>query len=327
MKVINLILAAGVCLPAMAQTGRIDGGGQNARTFGLYWETRLEPPTPVLPDGFSTKTVKNNSTTFGLQRVMLDRSRRSYFGYQVTVEPLPDSNTFRVTFGPLSMTPEVSRIIQTENSGMWAAWSGWIPDARAASSFPPAQTVRAGDVIALDLLTHGETGQKIVDYVTIQEPQLGTGTFNPDPLRDFSYVAGSPRDFTVDEAPLRIKAPRLRINGKLDETSTRYNLEVAGAAIWFYTANRGRFILSLAPNRALGFRKAGEVRGSSLTFTIGADTFTIESASRIATGEWPYNLYVLPDPTWRPTYANANQSAFNMGAADRAEWLVRGGTR
>jgi hypothetical protein len=81
--------------------------------------------------------------------------------------------------------------------------------------------------------------------------------------------------------------------------------------------------LSLVPRPELGFRKAGEVRGSSLSFVIGKDTFTLSTGGRIAPGQAAYSLYVLHDPDFRLTYPNADNSAFVMGAADRPEVLIR----
>jgi hypothetical protein len=42
----------------------------------------------------------------------------------------------------------------------------------------------------------------------------------------------------------------------------------------------------------------------------------------IAPVDAPFNLYVLQEQGWRPNYPNADAS-FLMGAADRAEMLVR----
>jgi hypothetical protein len=124
---------------------------------------------------------------------------------------------------------------------------------------------------------------------------------------------------------LRLVSPRLTINGELDESSLLTNDTVASAFVWFYAGGRGRFILSLLPNAELGFRKAGEVRGSSLRFTVGKDTFTLNAAGQIAPGRAPFNLYLLHDPTWRPNYPHANLSVFVMDGADRADLLVKPG--
>ena len=137
-------------------------------------------------------------------------------------------------------------------------------------------------MLALNLLTNGATGQKIVDYVTVQEPTLRFDGFRQIPDREFAFASGSPRDFRLDDAELRIASPRLTVNGKLDESSASRYDTVAGAVVWLYVANRGRYFLSLMPHPDLGFRKAGEVRGSSLGFTIGKDTFTLSAAGRIA---------------------------------------------
>ena len=57
-------------------------------------------------------------------------------------------------------------------------------------------------------------------------------------------------------------------------------------------------------------------------FTLGGDTFTLLTADQVAPGQAPFNLYVLHDPTWKPTYSNANVDAFIVDGADRAEYVV-----
>jgi hypothetical protein len=185
--------------------------------------------------------------------------------------------------------------------------------------------VKPLDVIAVDLLVNHQSSQRIVDYIVIQGPSQtwSFDRFNAPLRREFAYTPGTPRDFSVEDASLKLTEPRVSVNGKVDDATTRSVGEISGATVWFYLPNRGRYILSLAPHPELGFRKAGEVRGTSLNFTFGTDKFTLNSARTIAPGDAPFNLYVLQDPAWRPTYANADMSAFQMGAADRAELLVR----
>ena len=311
MRPISVFAAIGLCIPGFSQSGRIQNGAAfNKDKVGFAYETRLEPPIPsITGDKFGGGVHVDE----GIHRFLADNSRHVFLGYDIAIERLAEETTYRVTIRPLSIGAD--KLHYFSDPANWTILQ--------LAGYPAPQTVHSGDVIALDLMTNSETGQKIVDYLTIQEPRRGLGTFNPDPPRQFSYVPGTPHDFAIDDAALRLTAPRLTINGKLDESSGRHNGEVAGAAVWIYVPNRGRFILSLAPNQALGFRKAGEVRGSTLTFTAGSDTFTIDSASGIAPGETPFNLYVLQDRAWKPTYAFADLSAFTIGAADRAEWLVK----
>jgi len=113
------------------------------------------------------------------------------------------------------------------------------------------------------------------------------------------FAPGTPRDFTVDDATLHLREPRIFINGRLDESSARMLGDETGSVVWIYVANRGRFLLSVVPNARFGFRRAGEIRGSSLRFTVGADTYSVSTAGRIAPGDAAFNLYVLHQPTWR----------------------------
>ena len=82
-----------------AQSSRVDGGSVSRGTFGFYWETHLEPPVPVLSDGFGTAAEADASGA--IDRILLDSvAPHWYFGYDVTVEPLAVTNTYRLTFGP-----------------------------------------------------------------------------------------------------------------------------------------------------------------------------------------------------------------------------------
>ena len=103
-SVVGVVTLIGFCVPAGAQSVRIDGGVVSRNTFGFYWETRLEPPTPGLGDAFSTTTGDGPGA---IHRLMIDRSRRVYFGYDVVVEPLPEASSYRVSFQQLVTTPEL----------------------------------------------------------------------------------------------------------------------------------------------------------------------------------------------------------------------------
>ena len=182
--------------------------------------------------------------------------------------------------------------------------------------------MRSGEALELNLLTNEGWGQTLTEYVTVQEPTRGEGFALLRAPREFAFATGTPRDFRPEDVALQLREPRVSINGQLDESSLKAIGTLSGAVVWIYVPNRGRFLLSLIPHPNLGFRRAGEVRGSSLRFTAGSDTFTIASGGRVAPGQSAFNLYVLHQPTWRPTYANANLDAFTIGSADRAEYLV-----
>ena len=303
---------------ALAQSSRIDGGtvSHSLNKFGFYWETRLDPPTPPLADIFSTAIVDGPEL---IHRILLDPSQQIYVGYDVVVKALPEPNRYQVTFRSLTMTPKISQQVLGGDASRYRYRSmptpGWGP--------PTPQEIRGGEVLEMNLLMNPTTRQRVTDYVTVQEASGRSSGFNRYPDRDFTFTPGPSRDFRVEEALLTIQAPRLSINGKLDASSTSRFDEVSGGVVWIYAGGRGRFILSLVPHPELGFRKAGEVRGSSLSFLLGSDTFTLSAGRSIAPGQAPFNLYVLHQPEWKPSYPNADVGAFNMGSADSAQSLLR----
>ena len=302
--------------PCFAQTTtRIDGGAVSQPKFGFYWEMHLSPGTPPLAESFSTETTDEPGV---IHRLLLDRAGRVYVGYDVVVTVLPEPNTYRVAFARLTMTSGMRQRFLGPDSSSWKQLprSEWGP--------PMPQEIHGGDVLQLNLLQNPTTGQWVADYVTVQEPSVKWAGFNPPtPERQFAFAPGPTRDFKIDDVELTLASPRLTVNGKLDDSSARRYDEASGGAVWIYVPKRGRYILSLVPHPDLGFRKAGEVRGSSLSFVVGGDEFKLSTGRRIAPGRAPFSLYVLHEPDWKPTYANADLSVFNMGAADRAESLVK----
>jgi hypothetical protein len=177
--------------------------------------------------------------------------------------------------------------------------------------------VRAGEVLALDLLTNNTTGQKIVDYVYVVGPPIKPSA---DAWHgDFIYETGAPRDFRVDDAALEIRLPEVSVNGNLGTSAPTAVVEY-GVAVWFFLPSYGRFILTLAPHPDLGFRSAGEIRGSTLTFSSANDTFNIVSRGRIAPGSGPFNLYVLRQPDWQPPGSDGKSQVW--GSVDRLDQVI-----
>ncbi len=300
MKLISVLLSAGLLVPAFGQTGVIAEGTVPGKGFQFYWQSRLEPPSPPMANkpGYGSGV---NDKTGNIYRVMIDRANRIYSGYEVRVEPLAQRNDFRMTFHPLDLSPGVLESMHIDNPSTWTKRDIGAAAARPLYPFRDGpDIVHTLDVIAVDLLVNPETRQKIVDYVVLQEPSR-SWSFDWPIRREFAYAPGAARDFTVEDAGLKLVAPSLTINGRFEESDP---LEFSGTTIRVYVPNRGTYLLSLTPKT--GFHKAGEVRGTSLTFSSGADRFVIASASVIVSGDAPFNLYVMEQPGWKP--ANAGGS-------------------
>ncbi|MEO8097980.1 MAG: hypothetical protein ABI811_09790 [Acidobacteriota bacterium] len=293
MKLIGLFLLA---VAAFGQANVIDSGNANGQGFGFFWETRLDPGTPELADGFGRKSLGEGRNPLLVYRVFLDRRARSYFGYEATITapaaPKP-GDTYRIVMAPLELTTELERRMNLKITDL-AEW-------KRLGAVSIVQTLRIGDVVGVTLMTNPATNQRIIDYVTIQEPSVdlwsfnrGYDTFNPEPARQFAYAPGDPRDFTPAEAEFSLSAPRLIVNGVRDDSAGAGIRTATGRTILVALPQLGRITLSLVP--APGFAKAGEVRGTSLRFSVGSDKLEVQSAARIAPGSGPYTIYVKQEP-------------------------------
>jgi hypothetical protein len=223
-----------------------------------------------------------------------------YLGYELLIEP-QQPGEYLATFGKLGVTA-----LELEANGAPKVTQG-PGDAPGSSNLawtmlqlpamPEPRVVHDGDVITIDLFLDGATGERLADEIHINQPRPV-----PSFLPHAPTVSGIARDFSVTDAELQIIQPRVSLNSRAQISSGPAALRsVRGALIWLYFPDHGRFVLSLLPRPALGFKKAGEVRGGVLTFTLDGDTVKLECMTAIANGNAPYNLYVLRDEDWEPT--------------------------
>jgi hypothetical protein len=282
-------------LLATAGWAQLLTGSASTNGVSFRFETRLEPPAPGISKvGGGTLTEKNIA-----KRHVCDFEQRTYFGYDITASPLADGR-YQFTISPLTITPG-------KMTEIFEAVKDWrlLP----LPQQPATQILRAGETIALDLFVNPSTGQKITDYITVQG---ASG-------RVFS-ASGPARDFTIEDGSLNLSAPRLSINGNPSEATAGGRGGISGSPLWIYIAGHGRFVFSLLPRPDLGFQKAGEIRGSTMTWRWGRDEFSLNSEKRIAPGEGAYNLYVFNNPGYRPSRSDG---PFVMGAGGKLESLVR----
>jgi hypothetical protein len=219
-----------------------------------------------------------------------DPANKRQFGYDLLLEPGEDGNTVQLRIEPMKLS----------NPRVFSPLPGWT--LIELPKYPVIPRVKVGDTVALDLLVNPATGQKIVDYLTV--------------VRN---TEGAAHDFTLADVELTLNEPQIRVNGKLVEAAANSRGGVSGVVVWFYTAEYGRFILSLFPNEKLGFQKNGVAAGDTLTLREGSTEYRLECDHAVAPGSGRYNLYVVHEPAWRPGGAG---EPFMLGSADKAEWVV-----
>ena len=272
-----------------------------------------------------------------IRRVYTDTERGVYFGYDVVVEPLAESEQFKLSFLPLSIEPFHLLLPPPKPPRPGSAGGGAQPPISqrqvakltllSLSKYPDAQIVGDGDTVAFDVLVNSKTGVKIVDLIKV----LTSSNQPIQPLSSNGQTTASgggvrpTRDFSADAVGFKITASRLIINGTpVNESTGKFGIGVTGALVWVYAPGRGRFILSLAPREGYNFQKTGTIQGSKISFSMGGNQYEWVSASPIVASENDnWNLWVLHDPDYFPDYAGAKADSYLFGAADSIEFLIK----
>jgi hypothetical protein len=230
----------------------------------------------------------------GTHRVVSDAAHKRQFGYDLSAMLLPDGKTLQLTLAPLQRGPNSFEV-----------QPGWTLD--TLQKLPAIPALRSGDTAAFDLLVNPGTGQKVVEYLSVEHADL-------DPAR---IAKTPPRDFAIDDVELLLDRPRVWINGKFVEATADSSGGIRAHAVWLYLPGEGTFAITLFPEA--GFHKAGMLQGQTITFRNGASEYRVECAAPIAPGSGIFNLYMH----YEPGAGNRRLTEFSIGGADKSAWLVR----
>jgi len=295
MRTISLLLLSSLALTA--EPAQLMSGSGTVNNHKIRYETRVEPdgePTSVKGLGGGVR-IKDGR----FYRIVQLNSKKLYFGYEIAVEALPDRR-YEVRFAPLPRD-----ILDWEWGRLDESWS-----TAPLPAYPEPQTVDDADVIAIDLMENPDTGQRIVDYLTIGSNALRTET-----------VEGPARDFTREDAWIRIMKPLVKIDGEVIPPTRNFRGGVSGPVAWIYTPSHGRYLLSLAPRSEHGFQLGGEVRGTTIRIEIGGSEIELNCSERITDGGGAYHLYVLHQPAFRPE--KGADMKFRMGSTGHLKTLLQ----
>jgi hypothetical protein len=251
-----------------------------------------------------------------VHRVLVDAGGNFVFGYDLIVEPVAASKQFKVSLKPLSAEFE-ERLRSRQPAGATASRAP-----QNVSTLPratDAQLIDDGDAFALDLLVNSETGIKIMDVVKV--------SFDRAKLWSAPQQHGMPlRDFTLGNVELAVREHKLMINGELAGGGRKPARGCAGALLWFYVPERGRFIVSLMPHEGYDFQKIGRIENNKISFKHGDDVYEWTSSVPVvgrSGGNW--NLWVLHDPDYVSDFASQEQIVEGMeGAAPPSSGWLRG---
>jgi hypothetical protein len=190
---------------------------------------------------------------------MFDPHDKVWFGYDLTVTGNPASD-FLLTFGPPAAHTFKDR-------------DGKLVDVMPIQKYPAPQSIRDGDIIAIDLMTSADGTQKLTDYLQIISP-------GHDPEPPAATTTAEPHDFTIDDGPVTYNIRRFVVLWQGRTLRTTGYSGRPGATFWIALPNDGRYLLSLVPHE--GFTKSGVVRDNVISFEANGQPCEIRFLTPIA---------------------------------------------
>ena len=212
-----------------------------------------------------------------VKRVMFDPHDGVWFGYDIAVAG-DSADGFLLTFGPPSATAP-------KGAG------GNTGKVMTLQKYPAPQTIRDGDIVAIDLMVSADGKQKITEYIQIVSPAR-------DPQPPAATTTAEPRDFTIDDGPVTYDERRFVVLWQGQTPRMTWHTVRPGATFWIALPNEGRYILSLAPHD--GFTKSGVVRDNMISFEANGQPCEIRFLTPVTGKGTAWNLYVMHDPGYLP---------------------------
>lgn len=298
-----LILTLFFFTAAKAQSGAIQFS--NGITVAIKTETVPPSETDSLGNIYSYTTSSGNI----VHRVMTDAKNKIYFGYDLVVEKLDETENFRVSIKPLSKSPNQLIGKNTNSVGDAPGYDNFT--AKSLPKYPEPVILNEGETITLDILENLKTGVKKMDVIKVYLK----------PKKFFNYFSDreKAKDFTIDDVNLHLDAPEVLINGE----KSKIGGSASGNIIYITLYGKGRFIFSFVPQPKYNFQKIGIVEDNKIMFDYNGESYRFINKSPVlgAGGKW--NLWVMFDPDYKPTYQLSPSSPYEIGAADKIEYVFQ----
>ena len=306
MKNRNLINSVLISVLTVVSFGTINAQSGSIQFDNVVVAIKTETVPPGSSD--SLGNIYSSGTTFSgniVHRVMTDTKNKMYFGYDVAVEKQGETDKFKVSIRPLSKSP--NQILGRHEASALPDYDKFT--AQSLPKYPEAVILDDGDTITLDILQNPQTRVKISDIIKVTSKSKKFGNY-------FSERENA-KDFTIGDVDLRFDYPDILINGE----KSKFGGGASGNVIWIYIHGKGRFIFSFSPHPGYNFQKSGVILDNKISFDHDGDSYEFINKSPVLGSGGKWNLWIMFDQNYKPSYKISPESPYQFGAADKVEYL------
>ncbi len=240
--------------------------GQLADGTHIRVKTLVEPKLAILK--WFRAGVGSSPGGFRQVRYMYDRGARTYWGYELTLEPLGGG---KYSAHAVSLVAEPARLERWKLTGFTSV---------APPALPAPRIIAAGEPFEVDLIRSG--GERVYDRIELSPVEFDDVP-HKRPLNDGPFGSSM----------MRVSNPRLFIDGR--HIPQEGLAEARGMTIFFSIPGRGEWRLAVDAMGNPEYRPAGRVMGSMIEFEWNGERFRIENDESVNEGG-KQTLYVRFEP-------------------------------
>lgn len=270
---------------------------KNNDGYTVAIKTEKSPPDD---NNQSSDLIRTEETSSGytINRLIIDEKNRIYYGYDYKVIREGKTSKFKISLAPLSVNPQ-----KFFDAASFTAKN--LPE------YPAEIIVEDGGSATITILENPQTGAKISDIIKV--------TTKPNKFASEFAEREKAKDFTIDDIELHLDAPEILINGE----KSKIGSSASGNVIYVAFYGKGRFIFSFVPQPGYNFQKNGVILDNKIMFDYNGESYQFINKSPVLGSGGKWNLWVMFDPDYKPTYQLSPSSPYEVGAADKIEYLFQ----
>jgi len=193
------------------------------------------------------------------ENILYNHSTRTYVGYDLEISSLGNG---QYVMSPKPLARTLSQLTPFAMGNYRAV---------APPPLPASRVVRVGETFDVDLIVVPEKDERVFHRI-----ELSAVPFTED-----SKAERSPEQEQFASMMLELSAPRLYQNGALIAEAPNAG---KGGSVWFYLPDRGRYLMSLTNSGNHNFAEAGVLRGNTIEFQLGDESFRLTGVQPVNGG-------------------------------------------
>ncbi|MCE5307299.1 MAG: hypothetical protein LLG20_06630 [Acidobacteriales bacterium] len=249
--------AAGVAVAAgVVSRQPVISSGSGQLEGGVYYRSSMRvAPALAIWKWFQLGTCGGGRGV----NILYNHDAQTYVGYEMEISSLGNG---QYLMSPKPLTRTLSQLTPLAVGSYRQV---------ASPPLPASRIVRVGEAFDVDLIVVPEKDERVFSRIELSAAPFGKPSWRDAPPEQQRFAG----------MMLELSAPKLYQNGALIAEAPNAG---QGGSVWFYLPDRGRYLMSLTNSGNLNFAEAGVLRGNTIEFQVGGESFQLTGVQSVNGG-------------------------------------------